>query len=135
MNEVRAVLCLQQRKTCDILICCKGKLGFCAKLVKNMSDRYSEIGPRCNEWALVIDPLVLKALAVARMHLATTSRHRLRTVNFSLRVMFWMVETMSTRYNDIGPRYNEQARYCELLLLKALAAARMDLIAMKRLRW
>ena len=119
---------------CDV-VCVDEKLGLMLKLMGTVSDRCSEIGLRCNELAPVVDPLMLKALAAARMHLATMSKLRLRTVNCALRVMFWMVETMSTRYSNIGPRYNEQTQHCELLVLRALAAVRIDLTTTKRLGW
>ena len=54
-DKVSAVLFLQQSRTYDmflLLICWFGweeKLGFCAKLVENMSTRPSEVGTRCNE--------------------------------------------------------------------------------------
>ena len=100
-----------------------------------VSARCSEFGPRCNEYVPVVDCLVLKALAAARMHLVAMSRLRLRTVNYALRMMFSMVEIVSTRCSDIGPCCNEQARHCELLVLRVVAAARMDLVATRRLGW
>ena len=72
-------------------------------------------------------------LTATRLKLVATSRLRLRTVNCVVRVMFWMVETVSTRCSKIGPRCNEQPRHGELLVLRALVVARLDLAATRRL--
>ena len=75
-----------------------------------MSAGCSEIRTRCNKQARFSDSLMLRALATVSVGLAATSRLSLKMVNFSLRLVIWLIETGSTCCSECGSCYNELAQ-------------------------